>query len=87
MFVGLNPIISFTDGVTILSSEQNIFEESANTNVDKGFALLSIVSAGSPGSILSNQKVVSKTAGTIIDATLDGTSALHNAGAFEFLKK
>ncbi len=80
--VGLNPIISVIDGFSVLHGEKSLYGEPAEHPIDIGFAVVNIVTPINPG-----KSFLKSSAGTVIDATLNVSSSVHNSGALDNFKK
>ncbi|MGM0580947.1 MAG: hypothetical protein ACQETL_09730 [Bacteroidota bacterium] len=91
MIVGATPM-SFYDGIMVLATDENMYGETADTGIDKGFAILGMASPFNPGSKVMKKTVFNLlnkpvTAGQVLDKTTEAAGAIHDSGALNSLKK
>ena len=86
---GLNPLVSVPNAIKVLSCGEDIYGESANTKLDKAFAVMDIVSLGGGFSkilkaVKASEKAVSNA--KKVDKVIEGAGIIEDAGGFDELK-
>jgi hypothetical protein len=89
VLVGLNPIISIYNGITVLTTNKDIYGVESSTKADKAFAILDIFSGF--GGFTSIAKAAKATTETIknaqkVDKVVDVIGISEDAGAFDKIK-
>lgn len=81
VIVGATPM-SVYDGAKVLITGENMYQEEATSNIDKGFAVLGVVAPIGPG-----KRILKNTTGAVIDRVNDVAGAVHDSGALNSLKE